>query len=190
MNVVFIALAIIFLAVLFAVAAVKLWPRGRPLSAAERRELAAGPKPLLQKRALFGLLVILLTMAVTFAIVGSVGAQAYYDDDTIRLSVVAVFIAGMLAYALLVPVSLLGMRARGALDELDTKVLSQAPSYQSVAMLLTYAVWSIYLTEKFHDTAGIPPVYLFLVFGTLLLANLLAHAGGILTGYWFSQRHD
>ena len=169
----FIALAIIVLGAIAVLAAVRLWPKGNPLSAAERSELGAGPKPVLQKH----------------AIVASVGAQTYYDDDTIRLSVVAIFIGGMLAYALVVPVSLLGMRSKGTLDELDRKVLAQAPSFQSAAMLITYAAWSIYLTETFRGEGGIPPVYLFLVFGNLVLVNLLAHAGGILAGYWISTRH-
>jgi len=189
MTTIYIAIAIVALGAIALIAAIKLWPKGAPLSAEERRELAAGPKPLLQKRAILGLLIILATLAATFGIVSNVGAQTYYDDDTIRLTVVAIFIAGMILYTLVVPVSLLSMRSKGTLDELDQKVLTRAPSFQSAAMLLAYAAWSIYLTETFRGVGGIPSVYLFLIFGTLVLVNLLAHAGGILIGYWMSARH-
>lgn len=185
----YIAIAIVAFGALAAIAAFKLWPKGAPLSREERAELSAGPKPMLQKRALLGFGVIAATLAATFGIVSQVGAETYYDDDKIRLTVVLIFIAGMMIYSLIVPVSLLGMRARGTLDELDRKVLAKAPAFQSAAMLLAFAAWAIYLSESYHAAGAVPLVYIFLMFGTLVLVNLLAHAGGILIGYWMSARH-
>jgi len=189
MTAFFIIIAIITLGAIAAVAAFKLWPKGAPLTAEERAELSAGPRPLLQKRALLGFIIILATLGAAFVMVSNVGAEIYFNDDTIRLTVVAIFIAGLLAYTLVVPVSLLGMKSKGTLDELDEKVLAKAPSFQSAAMLIAYAAWAIYLTEAFHAAGDVPLVYLYLIFGTMVLANLLGHAGGILAGYWMSTCH-
>jgi hypothetical protein len=69
------------------------------------------------------------------------------------------------------------------LDERDEAILARAPRAQSVAVLLTLAVWVIGLTEQFRGAGGVPVFYLYLLFWSCLLVNLLALPVGILAGY-------
>ena len=163
-------------------------PKRVDLSPEERAEMAATPMPPLQKRALWGLLVTAATLAIITVILTNRGAAAYWDNDNLRLTVVAIFLVGLFAYTgtLLLPLIKGGMRQ---LDERDRIVLSKAGAVQSGLVLLALAGWLISLTERFREQGAIPVVYLYLIFGSIVLVNLLGQSLGILVGYWMGSSH-
>ncbi len=61
--------------------------------------------------------------------------------------------------------------------------LARASLAQSVAMLLTLAVWVVGVTETFRATHLVPSVHLYLLFWSCVIANLAALPVGILLGY-------
>ncbi len=161
---------------------VRSWPKRDELSAEERAEMAATPMPALQKRAWWGLAVTLATLAIITVILMNQGAAAYWEDDSLRLTVVGIFMAGLFGYV----VTLLAPLIRGnrhKLDERDRMVLSRAGAVQSGLVLIALAGWLITLTERFREQGAIPVVYLYLLFGSIVLINLIGQSLGILLGY-------
>jgi hypothetical protein len=142
--------------------------------------------PLLQKRAWWGLLVVVATLATISAILIDQGAATYWEDDSLRLTVVGIFIAGLFAYAgILLVTTLRGGRQK--LDERDRVVLSRAGTIQSGLVLIALAGWLITLAERFREQGAVPVVYLYLLFGSIVLINLLGQSLGILLGYWMGS---
>ncbi|UCD24537.1 MAG: hypothetical protein JSW51_01060 [Gemmatimonadota bacterium] len=172
------------------VVAVGLFLRSMPgraeLTAEERAEMAATPMPPLQKRAWWGLLVTLATLATITVILMNYGAAEYWENDTLRLTVVGIFMAGLFGYVatLLLP-QIKGDRRN--LDERDRTVLNRAGTVQSGIVLIALAGWLITLTERFREQGAIPVVYLYLIFGSVVLVNLLGQSLGILLGYWMES---
>ena len=89
---------VVALAIVAGVLFARMMPRRGEVSREERDELATAPMPALQKRALWGLLVSVVTLAITTGIVSRYGAAEYWDNDSLRLTVMAIFIGGMFAY--------------------------------------------------------------------------------------------
>ncbi len=114
------------------------------------------------------------------------GAAAYWDNDSLRLTVVGIFIAGLFAYTgtLLMPLIKRNMQQ---LDERDRMALSKAGAVQSGIVLIALAGWLIVLTERFREQGAIPVVYLYLIFGSIVLVNLMGQSLGILFGYWMGS---
>ena len=180
---------VVALAVVGIVLLVRAWPRHPPLSAEERAEMANAPMPLLQKRAWWSFAIGVATFGVIAAILTDRGAAAYWENDNLRLTVVGIFIGGLFAHvAILLRPSLKGNRG-GGFDERDRLVLSRAPHAQSAAVILALATWMIVLSERFHDQGAVPMVYLYLIFGTAILVNLIGQSVGILLGYWIGADH-
>ena len=144
--------------------------------------MAATPMAPLQKRAWWGLAVTLATLAIITVILMNQGAAAYWEDDSLRLTVVGIFMAGLFGYV----VTFLAPLIRGnrhKLDERDRMVLSRAGAVQSGLVLIALAGWLITLTERFREQGAIPVVYLYLLFGSIVLINLIGQSLGILLGY-------
>jgi len=171
------------------VVAVVLLVRARKWSPAmtpeERRELAATPMAPLQKGAWIGLLVSAGTLAILAAIVASRGAMTYWEDDNLRLLVLAIYISGLAAYAAAQALPF----TRGRADERDRAILARSGMAKSAGLVLAAAAWVIVLAQKFHDQGAVPVVYLYLMFGSLLLVDMIAQSIGILLGYWIGVGH-
>ncbi len=178
-----IALAVVGVALL-----VRAWPRHPRLSDAEREELASAPMPALQKRAWWSFAIGLATFGVIAAILADRGAAEYWENDDLRLTVLAIFIGGLFAHVAVLLRPSLGSR-RDGFDERDRRVLSRAPHAQSAAVLIGLAAWMVYLAERFHEQGVVPLVYLYLIFGTAVLVNLIGQSAGILLGYWIGADH-
>ncbi len=161
---------------------VRSWPKRDELSADERAEMAATPMPALQKRAWWGLAVTLATLAIITVILMNQGAAAYWEDDSLRLTVVGIFMAGLFGYVVTLLAPLIRAN-RHKLDERDRMVLSRAGAVQSGLVLIALAGWLITLTERFREQGAIPVVYLYLLFGSIVLINLIGQSLGILLGY-------
>lgn len=179
--------------ILLAVVGVMLLMRAasgrKPLSGEERDEMASSPMPPLQKRAWLGLLISVATFLVIAMILFDRGAAEYWDNDSLRLTVVGIFIGGMVIYTGVFLASLVKMEREGRVDERDRAILARAPNAQSIAVILSLAAWLIYLAEKFHDQGTVPVVYLYLIFGSSILVTLIGQSLGVLLGYWVVARY-
>jgi len=146
--------------------------------------MASAPMPALQKRAWLGLLISGATFAIIFAIIYTQGAMTYWEDDDLRLKVIFIFIGGMLAYTLFPLVGMARAELKGDIDERDQKILARSSMAQSTGVLLALAAWNVSLGQMFHDEGAVPMVYLYLIFGTVILVNFFSQSAGILVGYW------
>jgi len=166
----------------------RAWPRPG-LSPEESRELSGGPMPPLKKRAWYGLAVALATTVTVTGMVAGRGAEAYWNDDPFRLTVMMIFIGGLVAHSILTGALALKHGRPGAMDERDRAILARAPMAQIVAIMFTLAGWLVTLGERFHEQGAIPMVYMYLLFGSIFLAMMIAHSLGILLLYWISTGH-
>lgn len=176
------------LAVVALVFAARVWPRKPALSPEELADLADTPMPVLQKRAWLGLAVGVGALGLASVLVATRGAMTYWENDGFRLTVMGIFIAGLLGSALVTSLPLVGMEARGRLDERDRAVLARAPTAQMALMLLGLAGWLVSLGQMFHDEGAVPMVYLYLMFGSIVLLMMIGQSVGILLGYWAGGR--
>ncbi len=162
-------------------------PRG-PLSPEERGELAKAPIPRLQRRAWWGLAISGLTLVAVTSILFSQGAAAYWENDDLRLLVLGIFLGGLFAYVAVVLVALAKDESDKRLDERDQLILRRAATTQVTMMILTLAAWLVVLPKMFHEQGAVPVVYLYLMFGSVILVALLGQSLGILIGYWIGGR--
>jgi len=181
--------AVIGLAVVATVFLLRSLPSRAEVSPEERAELARTPMAPLQKRAWWSLLIGAVTLGVITAILMSKGAAAYWEDDNLRMTVVLIFIAGLGAYVSVLLVPLLMGKGEGGLDERDQAILSRAPNVQSGIMFVALAAWLTALPKMFHEEGAVPVVYLYLMFGSIVIATIIGQALGILLGYWMESRH-
>ena len=68
--------------------------------------------------------------------------------------------------------------------ERDRAILARAPLAQSTGLILVLAIWMISLGQMFHAEGVVPMVYIYLIFGSVILTSLIAQSVGILLGYW------
>jgi hypothetical protein len=123
-------------------------------------------------------------VAAAAAIVAYYGANVWWDDDRVRLTVTFVLLAALGAFTYyLARVRLWLTRDDGTLDERDRAILSSAPAGQAPAMMVTMAAWMISLTEMYHATHLVPSSYLYLIFWSLLMVSILASLAGVVIGY-------
>jgi len=140
----------------------------------------------LQKRAWYALaLGVTLSVAIVLVFVTRGGGVAAYSEDTgMRLTVSGLFVGFMALYGIVLFATRPGRGGVKALmDERDRAVMSRALLVQLWAVILSLVVWAIALTEVYWDQGHIPVVFPYLVFGSVLIINMLAQAAGILLGY-------
>ena len=112
------------------------------------------------------------------------GPEVVYQDDTLRITF-TLLVRG----ALMVPAGValrvwtMAKKDASALDERDRDILERAPGVQAPATILTLAIWVVALTEHFRGSAGVPTLYLYLVFWSCIVMHALALPLGILLGY-------
>lgn len=180
--------SVVMLAAVAVLFVVRMWPKKPDLSPEELAEIADVPMPALQKRAWLGLAIGVTAFVTISVILTTRGAMAYWDDDTLRMTVLGIFMAGLLGTTGVTTFPLMQLRARQQLDERDQAVLARAPTAQPTLMILGLAAWLITLTQRFHDQGAIPVVYMYLIFGSMILLMVIGQALGIVLGYWFGVR--
>ncbi|MGW8284000.1 MAG: hypothetical protein ACWGON_11935, partial [Gemmatimonadota bacterium] len=116
------------------------------------------------------------------------GVVAYDQDNGLRLLVLGIFVVGLLGSVAFTNLPLLRVHTREKLDERDRAVLARAPATQVALMILGLVVWVIALSERFHDEGSVPVVYLYLIFGSVILLMMIGQSLGILLGYWIGVR--
>jgi hypothetical protein len=111
------------------------------------------------------------------------GPERLDREDGPRLLFTALLLAIAVVFlAVTVQLKAWSGRSDGTLDERDRAILDRAPAWQARAMLVTLAIWMIGLAEHFHG-AGVPVFYLYLIFWSVWVVDLLALPVGILVGY-------
>lgn len=161
------------------IAARRAMPEGPPLPAGT--ELPATP---LQRTARWTLGVGAVLGVAAASLVVVKGAEATFADDTLRLT----FTILLLTILVAVGVPTLWIRSQatrrdGALDERDRAILGKAPAMQAVGMIVTLAIWTVGLSERFHDAGAVPVVYVYVVFWSCVVVDLLGLPVGVLAGY-------
>ncbi|HSM60928.1 MAG TPA: hypothetical protein VK849_09035, partial [Longimicrobiales bacterium] len=125
----------------------------------------------------------LLAMAATALVVVN-GAEATFETHTLRITFTLLLVGIIgLAGAPTIWLKAQGSREDGALDERDKAILDRAPAMQAVGMLVTLAIWIVGLAERFHDAGAVPVFYLYLIFWSCVVVDLLGLPVGVLAGY-------
>jgi len=138
----------------------------------------------LQKRAWLGLGIAVVTSVAILAVLITRGATSFHDDQGTRLIVTALFLFGLLTWAvLLAPIFYWPGRIKRLFDERDEIIVRRALQVQLWAVIISLVVWSIALTEFYWDQGEIPIVFPYLIFFSIIIVNMLAQAVGILIGY-------
>lgn len=138
----------------------------------------------LQKRALLGLVIGAIVSAGVLAVLVINGATSFYDDDAMRWLVTGLIIVMLAAWAIILAPALSSrVRTKVICDERDEAALRRASAAQLWGVIGALVVWSIALTEVYWDEGTIPIVFPYLIFWSIMMVNMLAHAIGILIGY-------
>ena len=150
--------------------------------------MAHAPMPPLEKRAWWSLVIGVAMFVTITAILVVQGAAVYWENDNLRTLVLTIFLGGLIGYVGVLASSLPKER-EGRVDERDRLILSRAPKVQSALVLIALAAWLVALTRMFHDEGAVPVVYLYLMFGCIIIITIIGQALGILFGYWMVARY-
>ena len=137
-----------------------------------------------QKRA-WGELIILMGMMISCwaaIILKDVPVSEWCADDSTRT---------MFAYILVIGAALIGgmhLATRPgekhlARDERDLKIMRRAMTVQITVTLASVLLWTVVLTETFHEACVLPVGYLYIEMISILLISLFARNIGIIAGY-------
>lgn len=125
-----------------------------------------------------------LLSAAAAALVLVEGATATFEHDSMRIAFTSLLVAVLaVAGAANVWMRSQATRSDGLLDERDQLIFGRAPALQAAGMLVTQAIWTVGLAESFHDAGTVPIFYLYLMFWSALVVNMLGLPVGILVGY-------
>lgn len=118
------------------------------------------------------------------------GATGFGEDAGMRYTVYAIFAAGVLAYVAMLYITGWRMRREGPImDERDRLILRKVPVYQSGAVLIALAAWSIVLSEVYHEEGQVPVVFPTLMFFSAIVVNIVFASAGTLIAYWSDAHH-
>lgn len=138
----------------------------------------------LQRYAGWTLFVVVVLSALAAGMVVYHGPEVWWENDPVRLTVTMVLIVALGVYlAFSIGIKNLESRSDGSFDERDSAILSGSYAGVGGAMMGVLAIWMIALTETYHETRLIPSYYLYLVFWTCVITNVIASVAGILLGY-------
>jgi len=141
----------------------------------------------LQKRALYSFVIgLVLTIALIAVLVIRGGITAFERDLNLRLIMYAVLIGVPLVYLILVNLTL---RKPTQVDERDRLIIERSSRAQWLAVIFSLVVWTIALTEIYHDQGQVPIAFLQLILWSTLIISTLAQSLGILVGYWEMNRN-
>jgi hypothetical protein len=143
--------------------------------------------PVLQKRALYSLVIGLVLAIILIAVLVAQGDITALDrNPNLRIVMYTVLIGVPLVYLILVSLTL---RKPRQVDERDKLIIERSSRTQWLAVIFSLAAWTIALTEIYHDEGEVPIVFLNLIFVSILIISTLAQSLGILIGYWRMNRN-
>lgn len=156
----------------------------RLLPAIELPDGEALPRTPLQRRAAWTLLGVIVLSLVAAGILLYFGAGRWWDDDAVRLSFTGLLLAALGVYlAFTISVRSLASRDDGSFDERDSAIMARSCAGVGGAMMSVLAIWMIGLVETFIDTRLVPSYFLYLVFWSCVMTNVIASLAGILLAY-------
>ena len=141
----------------------------------------------LQKRAFYGLIFgIAWAIAIVAVFILKGSATTFDTDQTFRLIMDGIWVGGLVVYLVLFyPI----IRKPTQVDERDRLILDRSPRSQWLAIIFTLVAWIIGLTEGYRNQ-GIPTVFMYLMFISVLIVSSIAQCVGILLGYRSMNRND
>jgi len=143
--------------------------------------------PVLQKRALYSLVIGLVLTIILIAVLVAQGDVAELEENlNLRLIMYAVLVGVPLVYLVLVGLTL---RKPTQVDERDRLIIERSSRTQWLAVIFALATWTIVLTEIYREEGQVPITFLNLIFISILIIGTLAQSLGILIGYWRMNRN-
>jgi hypothetical protein len=138
-----------------------------------------------QKRAWYGLAIGIVWALALVAVFVIKGATTFDEDAGMRVMVYALFIAGVVAYVAMLYITGWRMRKEGVImDERDRLILRKVPVYQMFAVLFTLAGWAVALNEAYRDEGQVPVVFVWIMFYSAIIVNIVFASAGTLIAYW------
>ena len=133
------------------------------------------------RRALFAAVALSLVAAASVA---WFGPQAWWDEDPLRHAVTAMMLGALVAY-LYFTMQARSLEARddGSFDERDQAILARSGAGVGGAMIVVLAAWMVGLTETHIETRLVPTYFLYLIFWSCVLTNVIASLAGVLLAY-------
>ena len=127
----------------------------------------------------------LVLTALAVGVVAAHGPGAMMANDTARLLFTVLVVAALVAFSGpgIVAAKLGTGREGGALDERDRAILERAPAVQGLGAVMTLAIWTLGLMERFHETRVVPLDLVILLFWSCLVVYAMGLPMGILVGY-------
>ena len=150
-------------------------------------ELPSGeqmPRTAVQVLAGRTLAVMAFLVTVAAALVIQFGPLTWWESDPVRLTVTFLLLAALMTFLFFnLRVKSLASRGDGSFDERDGIIIGRSCAGVGGAMMVVTAAWMIGLTEAHNDTHLVPTYYLYLIFWSVVMANVLASVAGILLAY-------
>lgn len=156
----------------------------RTLPKLELPEGDSMPRTPLQKKAARSLLAVIVLTAAAAACIVWFGPQAWWDNDAVRHPVTAFMLGGLLVFLFFtMEARALEAREDGSFDERDAAILNRSCAGVGGAMMVVIAAWMVGLIETHIETRLIPSYFLYLMFWSLVMTNVIASLAGILLAY-------
>ena len=142
------------------------------------------PATHLQRYAGWTLLEIGFLTALAAAIIVFFGPKAWWSQDGVRITVTLILLVALASYLVFyMAIRKLRDHDDALVDERDLVILNRSGVGVGGAMMVVMAVWMIALVEAYNDTGMVPSYYLYLVFWSLVMTNVIASLAGILMAY-------
>jgi hypothetical protein len=137
-----------------------------------------------ERAAVLALVITSILSFLAMAIVLYHGAETWWENDTVRLTFTGILLIALLAYlGFTIRIKQLTDRDDGSFDERDQVIMGRSSAGVGGAMMVTVAIWMIALTESHRATHLVPTYYLYLMFWSCVMMNVIASLAGILLAY-------
>ena len=156
----------------------------RSLPALELPEGETLPLTVMQKRASWALFVVVLLVGTAAGCVAWFGPQVWWDNDAVRHPVTALLLGALIVYMFFVRgARALELRDDGSFDERDAAILNRSCAGVGGAMMVVLAAWMVGLIEAHIEIRLVPAYFLYLIFWSCVMTNVIASLGAILLAY-------
>lgn len=142
------------------------------------------PRTHLQRYAKWTLVEVAFLTLLAAGIVLVHGPEVWWENDRVRLTVTLVLLTALAAYLVFyLGIRRLRERSESLFDERDEAILNRSGARAGGAMMVVMAAWMIGLVEGHQATGLVPSYFLYLVFWSLVMTNVIASLAGILLAY-------
>lgn len=144
---------------------------------------------ILLKRAWAGLVISTAMLISLIVLLQRMDSDVWCWDESMEFTTYAIYGTGWLLFGLAVLLT----RPRGSqvvMDERDSAIQRKALVIQMWVTFGTTLAWVNTLTDMYIEDCAVPIKYLWFIFWSILVVNLVAHSIGIIVGYWRANRHE